>query len=59
MEWRSLVFAVVIIFSVIARTSLARVTVVSILPFSSRKVTIALSIAILWLEDRPLSLIHI
>ncbi len=46
-------FAVVIIFSVIARTSLALVTVVSILPFSSRKVTIALSIASLWLEVLP------
>ncbi len=35
----------VIIFSVMDRTSLARVTVVSIRPFSSRKVTMALSIA--------------
>lgn len=37
--------AMVIIFSVMDRTSLARVTVVSIRPFSSRKVTMALSIA--------------
>ena len=45
--------AVVIIFSVMERTSLALVTVVSIRPFSSRKVTIARSIAVLWLEVLP------
>jgi hypothetical protein len=38
----------VIIFSAMALTSLALVTVVSIFPFSKRNVTIALSIANLW-----------
>ena len=38
----------VIIFSAIARTSFALVTVVSILPFSKRYVTMPLSIDLRW-----------